>query len=673
MNQPMNGTSFQKMDLLASSPPSRSKKKRVSSQLLTPPKSSKKPKGSSRKARQPTLEPPCVKKGSMPSTKRNPVPSQKVRNDANRSEENSVQPSTKTMERLQAFRYPKSIGIDHGKSSDFSQPRLLTGDLFVSDGIESQHDPLTTHEEHSTGQTLLEGHGKRADQIPCAPRAISHSRSPIPFTHWQAGTVDSGNSMDQQSFGAQSCKGLLSVDEGVIDTLLDEEMCEQFLNSDMLEEDLGSPHNPTVPRSKEASTNRSESGVTQLVTRPLNDDIDTGDSVVFDPTAQNLHADFVLSEQDFADMSEEDVSLSRSFEPSYRSQVRHQNPPSNTAHSIHEDGRTSHLHVPTTIEAFQSFHSRPFPSSKAFTTPPETTSINDIEALDFDLEHEDFLDENGDEIADLLKLTDQVSVSHDSTAPGSAGRSTIPKLQWNAPREYNSKAKKLSSPPVVEKPSEIVTPSRQSFSIDTQVGSRLEYTQNAAPTYEHLTINGQPNAESDILNYEDPPPADHHIAFSSYATTGPQPFVRSRFPPPLRDRSSIPGLSPTSRLRTCFRIGEALNTASQASRSHIPAIVELYAFVLHSERKMGTQTFKFADLFRPDRPPFLDGSWNGWKGSEYWELDARAFLKEKDGGRMCRVVAKMERQAQGKWGLVILSLWEADWEDVDAVKGVFCA
>ena len=37
---------------------------------------------------------------------------------------------------------------------------------------------------------------------------------------------------------------------------------------------------------------------------------------------------------------------------------------------------------------------------------------------------------------------------------------------------------------------------------------------------------------------------------------------------------------------------------------------------------------------------------------------------------MCRAVARMKREGM-KWRLEVLSIWEASWEDVDYVAGIY--
>lgn len=154
------------------------------------------------------------------------------------------------------------------------------------------------------------------------------------------------------------------------------------------------------------------------------------------------------------------------------------------------------------------------------------------------------------------------------------------------------------------------------------------------------------------------------------------PFVRPPFPNRLLSRSPIPGLSPTTVLRTCFRIGEALNAASIALRNSVDAVVELYCCVRSSSREDNSykQSFVFCDLFNSDKPPFLDGQYAIWKGVSLWEHDSKQFLGESGKGKMARVVGRIKRgNANVGWDMTILSIWKADRDDVAIVKGIVCS
>ncbi|EMC99764.1 hypothetical protein BAUCODRAFT_53869, partial [Baudoinia panamericana UAMH 10762] len=150
-----------------------------------------------------------------------------------------------------------------------------------------------------------------------------------------------------------------------------------------------------------------------------------------------------------------------------------------------------------------------------------------------------------------------------------------------------------------------------------------------------------------------------------------KPIARQPFPSAVLDRSPVLGATYTTVLRTCFRIGEALNVGCQAVRTSKNVLIELYARVAQSwrEEKPGRhQHFVLHDLYH-DKPPYLTGTFDLWDQSKLWDLDSSAFLVPTQDGTMCRLVAQMQREDM-KWKLKIFSIWQADWEDVDSVAGV---
>ncbi|KAJ4299278.1 hypothetical protein N0V90_004522 [Kalmusia sp. IMI 367209] len=147
-----------------------------------------------------------------------------------------------------------------------------------------------------------------------------------------------------------------------------------------------------------------------------------------------------------------------------------------------------------------------------------------------------------------------------------------------------------------------------------------------------------------------------------------KPIVRSSFPTPVRGRSPIIGLSSNGLLRTCFRIGEAINQSCYATKHGQSFIFELYARVLSTERDAAKQHFVFSDLFH-DRPPHLKGEYDAaiWKQVELFNYDSGRFLSK---ARMCRCIGKIKRDRNKEWVMVVLNIWEATWEDIDWVEGI---
>ena len=156
----------------------------------------------------------------------------------------------------------------------------------------------------------------------------------------------------------------------------------------------------------------------------------------------------------------------------------------------------------------------------------------------------------------------------------------------------------------------------------------------------------------------------------------PLPFARPPFPRPIRDRSPILGLTNRAVLRTCFRIGEALNAAAVASRTNTDAVIELYARIIHSERETDKgfkQFFQFGDLFT-EKPPYLSATYSLWKGVGLWDMDSKVFLGEEGRGKMARALGRIKKREQGGGcEMVVLSIWEVDWEEVGIAKGIVCS
>ena len=217
----------------------------------------------------------------------------------------------------------------------------------------------------------------------------------------------------------------------------------------------------------------------------------------------------------------------------------------------------------------------------------------------------------------LLGLNSQDGVIQPQTPETSPDKPSAPKLQWMKPTTY--KSKKRSRTPVV------------------------------------------------------PPENPDHVFTTEDRDN--VPIIRLPFPRLARDRSPILGLMNSTVLRMCFRIGEALNAAAVASRNNTDAVIELYARVMYSEREINgglKQYFQFGDLFT-DKPPFLSGSYNLWRGVPLWKEDSGVFLGGKARGKMARVMGRIKRPEKGATcEITVLSIWEIDWEDVQMAKGIIC-
>ena len=76
------------------------------------------------------------------------------------------------------------------------------------------------------------------------------------------------------------------------------------------------------------------------------------------------------------------------------------------------------------------------------------------------------------------------------------------------------------------------------------------------------------------------------------------------------------------------------------------------------------------DLFH-DRPPYLKGVYDLWKGSELWDAESREFLSAGGEPVLCRCVGKMKRDGKGLL-LTVFSVRRVSWDDVDHAKAIVC-
>lgn len=193
-------------------------------------------------------------------------------------------------------------------------------------------------------------------------------------------------------------------------------------------------------------------------------------------------------------------------------------------------------------------------------------------------------------------------------------------------------------------------------------------------TYPFLEATTMGNSEAT----PGPSPADHESPPVSKSTAR-RPIVRTPFPIPTKDRSPVIGLSSDTVLRTCFRVGEALNTGCQAVRLSRGVVIELYARVTASWREpqrasgTGRQHFTLADLFH-GHAPFLEGVYDGWKGVDGAERESARFLTAtlEAEGRICRCVGRMRRVDQ-KWRFHVTSICEMGWENVEHIAAIYGA
>ncbi|KAI2468360.1 hypothetical protein F4781DRAFT_398550 [Annulohypoxylon bovei var. microspora] len=154
-----------------------------------------------------------------------------------------------------------------------------------------------------------------------------------------------------------------------------------------------------------------------------------------------------------------------------------------------------------------------------------------------------------------------------------------------------------------------------------------------------------------------------------------KPFVRTRFPEKIRDRSIVSGLSSDTVLRTCFRIGEMVNQAANCLGHRQEVIFELFARVNYSNREslQRRQHFQFIDLFK-DQRPYPAGVLTNWRVGSQLDRQSSAFLNLSTEPRICRCICKPIKDSKTTVGvsLVVLAIRESDWMQIKWAKQIVC-
>ena len=305
-------------------------------------------------------------------------------------------------------------------------------------------------------------------------------------------------------------------------------------------------------------------------------------------------------------------------------------------------------------QLFQSSPSNETASKQPFSNPAllptERNALQQCETLeeDFDIMEDD------EEIAALIALTDSASASASPTRSSCA-----------------------FSPPKVLVQSTITTipesPPTLSHSRSTNI---------ASPSRPQIPNKPVPFVPSTILAVNN---SSLETQISPTPST-PRPFIRGAHPKPALARSLIPGLSPSDRVLTCFRLGEAINASSRAQRDHHPIQVEVFLQVLSSTRRGNVQHFRFADLWHTISSRtglVIEGEWRCWSGVKQWEIDAEGFLEAGSNtngeanndkqSQIARVIGGMERKANGAWYIEVGTCWEVLWDEVENVRSIVCS
>ncbi|KAJ4358797.1 hypothetical protein N0V95_002719 [Ascochyta clinopodiicola] len=222
----------------------------------------------------------------------------------------------------------------------------------------------------------------------------------------------------------------------------------------------------------------------------------------------------------------------------------------------------------------------------------------------------------------------------------------------------------IDSTNIVDDPSSFEMQS-SSFTKTDIVNGHLSVTQTPSASADD-TVTLREEASSSLRKFVSPVTLTTRL----HAATGDdarKPIVRPAFPAAVRDRSPIIGLSSQTVLKTCFRVGEAINQSCQANKNGNYILIELYARVLHSERDDLQQRFTFCDLFHA-KPPYIQGVYGAaiWKSVQLFEYDSARLLQQ---GRICRCIGTLKRDGKD-WIMTVLNVWEATWDDVQWVEGI---
>jgi len=323
------------------------------------------------------------------------------------------------------------------------------------------------------------------------------------------------------------------------------------------------------------------------------------------------------------------------------------------------DAKTFYGGRPTTMDAFRQTNTR---LSPAFSFSSPCIAVGEVDNADTYISaEEDLLDDDIDPV--VLDIADRASKATPQTILAPLPEApTTPKLQWRSPVTYKS-AQSSFPVPLIHLDSSPAPIRRLTYPTPLVTSTLSPAT--APRTWTSPSQQCKPGITPRL--------AKDLVAFDSIGNA--LPFARPSFPTKILDRSPILGLSSSPLLRTCFRIGEALNAATVASHTNLDPLIELYARVTYSQRVGVEQFFQFADLFRSERAPFLNGSYVGWKSVDLWDCDSKYFLGESGKGKIARCVGKLKRdeKKRGSWKMVVFSIWEASWDDVGYVKGIVCS
>ncbi|KAK4178407.1 hypothetical protein QBC36DRAFT_385942 [Triangularia setosa] len=196
------------------------------------------------------------------------------------------------------------------------------------------------------------------------------------------------------------------------------------------------------------------------------------------------------------------------------------------------------------------------------------------------------------------------------------------------------------------------------------------------------------------------------------------PFTRPPFPQRLRDKSPICGLSNTTVLRTCFRLGHLIAENIHNSSHNQDAVYELYARVNYSHRNRPSSTqiplfnavkhdnsarmqlFQFVDLWK-DTKPYVWGVLENWRPDGALNKQSGVFLSAgpppsqftdnndaQHEKKMCRCICRISKAPKGEsqgggrskrnnpeiggWVMKVLWIEEIGWDMIEKMKAIIC-
>ena len=307
------------------------------------------------------------------------------------------------------------------------------------------------------------------------------------------------------------------------------------------------------------------------------------------------------------------------------------------------------------------------PSSNGSSSAAHILSSNDQEQASLS---DDFF-EDDDDLFNSIDLSDNILVAqgiHDASSYQCSSQSAVASSTIQGNSSLAIRGDKVSSLATLSPPVDFSSPPHQP--IATRDANNLPMLDRGSPEFVDTVHTLSNDTRGPTAKFKSPvtPQTDALIRKGALGVTDRKPIVRPPFPDPVRDRSPIIGLSSNLLLRTCFRIGEAINQAGKAAKNGQNILFELYAHVLTSHRDAVKQHFVFADLFH-ERPPHLKGEYDAtiWKPVELFNYDSGRFLSK---AKMCRCIGHIKRNENKEWTMVILNIWEATWEDVEWVQGI---